>query len=55
MSIYEASLKTTDPLTGSTSFHRLFTMPARGAAQVQARAEALSMTKPDAELLVYRF
>jgi len=55
MSIYEASLKTTDPHSGSTSFHRLFTMSARNAAQVQARAEALGVAKPDAELLVYRF
>ncbi|QFS82293.1 hypothetical protein FIV09_05585 [Roseivivax sp. THAF197b] len=55
MSMYEASLLTTDPKTGATHLDRLFTMPARSAAHVKARVEALGLSKTNSELLVYRF
>ncbi len=56
MSTYEASFKTTDPITGETKLNRLFTMRAPNAQQVAARANALGLPQSaQGELIVYRF
>lgn len=55
MHLYEASLKTTDPITGHPRFNRLFTMRARSAEQVSIHAKKLGLTPPAGELIVYRF
>ncbi len=56
MSIYEASFKTVDPITGEAKTDRLLTMRARNAAQVQAHIETLGLTQGNTgELIVYRY
>lgn len=56
MHLYEASLKSTDPITGHTTFDRLFTMRARNAQQVTRRAETLGVIRDaQGELIVYRY
>ncbi len=58
MHLYEASLKSTNPITGQVKFDRLFTMRARSPKHVQDRAATLGIlnTLPRAgELVVYRY
>ncbi|NRP12593.1 hypothetical protein XMD517_001362 [Aliiroseovarius sp. xm-d-517] len=56
MSLYEASLKTTDPKTGSTHLNRLLTMRASNPAQVALKVAGLGLTKDSqGELIIYQF
>jgi len=56
MSMYEASLKMTDPTTGNTHLNRLMTMRAPSPDHVRNRVIAMGLTTDrEGELIVYRF